>query len=240
MAIQVLKDQKIWFDGYDLTGILNAIALENGCDTPENTVFGQDTHTVIGGLKTVKASVQGFVNASTKDKALFDKIGVGNIPLSFAAQNATEGNPAYSFLTTSSEYTNEGAVGDMFGFKFNAEASSLLTRGTLMENNSAITFTGAGTARQVGAVASGKKIYAILHVLAVNNPVDDLDVTIESNANNSFSGSETTRITFNTMSAIGSQWIELAGPITDTWWRAAYDVAGSTPSFDFIVILAIL
>lgn len=240
MAIQVLKDQKIWFDGYDLTGIINAIALENGCDTPENTVFGQDTHTVIGGLKTVKASVQGFVDASTRDKALFDNIGVGDVPLSFAAQNATEGNTAFSLLVTSSEYSNEGAVGDMLGFKFNAEASGLLTRGTLMENNSAIAATGAGTARQVGAVTSGQKAYAILHVLAVDDPADTLDVTIESDASNSFSGSETTRITFDTMSAIGSQWKELAGPITDTWWRAAYDITGSTPSFDFVVILAIL
>ena len=69
---------------------------------------------------------------------------------------------------------------------------------------------------------------------------DTLDVTIESDATNSFSGGETTRGTFSQISAITSQWLTpVAGAITDTWWRIRYVIAGSSPSYEFIATIGI-
>lgn len=240
MATQILKDQEFWFDGYQLTSMMNALALEYAAELQDNTVFGMDTRSRIGGLKTVAANHQGFVDASDRDALLFNKIGVKDTPMSFAASNGAEGDVAYSFLATQGEYSPGASIGDIFAFSVSAEGSGKLIRGTLMEKNTGISSTGAGTARQLGAISSSQRMYAALHILGVDDPADTLDVTIESDSSNSFSGGETTRITFNQAGAIGAQWIELGGAVTDTWWRVAYTIAGDTPAFDFVVVIGIL
>lgn len=240
MAVQILKNQKVWFGGYQITSMLSALGLEYAAELQDNTVFGMDTRSRLGGLKTVAANHQGYVDASERDALLFNAIGVQNNPMSFAAQDGAEGDVAYSFLANVGEYNPGGQIGDVLPFSVSAEGSGKLVRGTLMENNTGIDASGAGTARQLGAVTSTKKIYAALHVLGVDDPADELDVTIESDSTNSFSGDETSRITFDTASAIGAQWKELPGAVTDTWWRVAYDISGDTPAFDFVVVLGIL
>jgi hypothetical protein len=103
--------------------------------------------------------------------------------------------------------------------------------------------SGNGTARQIGAVASGKALYAALHVISSSGDGSQtLDVEIESDSADDFTGSETSRITFSQVAtSVQSQWGSVDGAITDDWWRAKWTVGGTgSPEFDFVIALGIL
>jgi hypothetical protein len=66
----------------------------------------------------------------------------------------------------------------------------------------------------------------MLHVTEVSAD-DSIVVTIESDDNADFT-SATTRFTFASKAAVGAEYLaRVAGPITDTHWRAVYDVTGA-------------
>lgn len=238
MSTIVLTDQKIWLAGYDLTGDMNALGLDYSAEMQDDTVFGDDTKSMKGGLKMVTASAEGFINTNT-DQPLFDSIGVVDQPFSFAAESA-EGSTAFTFKSVLSEFEPGGTVGEMFGFSSSAAASGSLVRGTLMTNRTETT-TDDGTQRTLGAVVAGESLYAALHVTAVSGTNPTLDVVIESSATGSFAGEETTRITFTQADEITSEWSSVAGAITDTYWRVTWAIGGTdTPTFTFAVISGIL
>jgi hypothetical protein len=241
MAEFVLENAKLWLGGYDLSGDMNALALEYGAETQDNTTFGQDTRTMLGGLKTVRARHEGLWNggADQVDDVLFSQINVANTPMTFGPQTGADGEAGYSFQSKVASYAPGASVGEMFAFNVSAEAAGApLVRGTIM-HNAARTATGNGTARQLGAVAVGQKLYAALHVVAVSGTAPTLDVTVESDDASGFA-SGITRGTFTQATAIGAQWLTpVAGAITDDWWRVGYTIGGTTPSFTFIVIVGI-
>jgi hypothetical protein len=71
---------------------------------------------------------------------------------------------------------------------------------------------------------------------AGTNPT--LDLKIQSDDAQAMS-SPIDRITFDQMTTVGAQWKELAGPITDTWWRVNYTLGGIDPSFVIAVVIGI-
>jgi hypothetical protein len=237
MGVQVLKNQKLWFGGYDLTGEMNALGLDYAADLQDATAFGDATRVRLGGLKTVTAHHEGYFDADPYDQALFSNLGVKDVPMTFGAEGATEGNVGYSFLSSLAEYAPGGSIGEMFAFSVSAEASGSLIRGTLMHLG-AKTATGNGTARQLGAVGASQKLYAALHVTAASGTSPTLDVTVESDDASGFP-SPVTRITFAQKTAIGFEWKELAGAVADDWWRIAWAIGGTGPSFNFTVFLGI-
>lgn len=240
MATLVLKDQKLWFDGYDLSGDMNAIALNYGADMVENTTFGNDTHTMQGGLKTVTMAHEGYWEGGTDnvDDALFNNIAVASKPISIGVEAGADGELGYMMQSLLAEYVPGGAVGEMFAFSLTAEANGDdLVSGTIMHNASR-TSSGNGTARQLGSVAAGQKMYAALHVIAASGTSPTLDVVVESDDNAGMT-SATSQITFDQATAIDGQWKSVAGAITDDYWRINFTIGGTSPSFTFIVTLGI-
>lgn len=237
MAENIMRDHKIWFDGRDLTGAMNSLALEYGADMVEVTAFGDTARNRLGGLKSVTASLDGFYDPDPVDADLFAAIASSDKPFSVAVPPAAEGDVAYTVLAVSGEYSPGAPVGDAFGFSFGMESNSPLVRGTLMHNATRTT-SADGTARQLGAVADGQSLFAALHVLTAGGTAPTLDVTIESDDAMGFA-SPATRITFDQATAIGGQWKSLAGPLTDDWFRVAWSVGGTAPSFQFVVVLGI-
>lgn len=240
MAQSILRNQKILFGGYDLTGTVNSVAVETGCAILDGTVFGDITKNNKAGLLTVGCGIQGFVDLSSIDKALFDSIGVQGKAISIA-DSGTEGATVYFFKGFAGGYNPQGTVGEQFKYSLAAAAEGRMVRGSLMENNTGIIATGNGTARQLGAVSATQKLYAAIHVLGVSGTLPTLDVVIKSDASNDFTGAETQRLAFTQATGITSQIIEVSGAITDTWDKIYWTVGGSgSPSFDFIVALGII
>ncbi len=236
MAETIYRDQKLWFGGYDLTGTMNALGLDCGAESKDNTVFGDDTKSNIGGLKTVAMQCEGLVDTTTYDKVLFDNIGVADVPVSFGS-SGDEGDPAYTFKASLGEYSPGGAVGELLAFSVGGSSTGKLVQGSLMVNGTK-TATADGTARQLGAVSATQKVYAALHVISASD-ADTLDVIVASDDNAGMT-SATTRLTFDQQTAIGSDWQELAGAITDDYWRVSWTITDADPSFQFVVVVAIL
>lgn len=239
MAEQVLKDQALWFGGYDYTGVMNALGLDYGAEMVDVTVFGDQSRGRAGGLKNVAVSHQGLWDGTgVLDQELFDRMGLAAAPMSFAMVDAAEGDVAYSFLAALGEYAPGGAVGDALAFSVSAEGAGDLVRGTLM-HNATRGATGNGTGRQIDAVAAGQKLYGALHVLSASGTAPTLDVTVESDDNAGFT-SAVTQFTFAQQTAVGFEWAApVDGPITDDWWRLVYTIGGAGPSFQFVGILGI-
>lgn len=238
MAERILADQKLWMGGYDFTGIISQMGLSYGAEMVDRSAFGSGFRRRMGGLKTVAMQHEGFFDGDPYDAALFANIGVSDVPASIAAEDASEGSVAFTFRALIGEYTPEGAVGDAFKFSVSADASQgPLVRGTLM-HDAARTTSADGTGQQLGAVAADQSLYGALHVVSAAGTAPTLDVTVESDDNAGFT-TAVTRLTFAQKAGIGSEWLSLAGPVTDDWWRVSWALGGTAPDFTFALILGI-
>lgn len=238
MAHIVLKDARVYLGGLDLSGHSNQVAMDYSAAVLPDTHFNSGgAETKVPGLLNVTAQVQGFVDLDLSDKPIFEKIGVADELLSLAA-SLVEGSAAYSFRANLANYSPGAQVGQLLAFSLQAEGTSKPLRGRLMLAGQK-TDSGAGSPRQLGTVADGRSIHAVLHVLAIGGTNSTVDVALESDPTGDFDGSETTRITFDRMTQTGAQLKSAAGPIIDPWWRVTYTIGGTSPSVLLAVIVAI-
>lgn len=237
MAHQVIQDARLYLAGYNLSGDVNACALDYSADMVDDSAIVDTSHSRLGGLKVVTMQLDGYFEGTDIDAALFNRIGVANEVVSIIpAGQAIDGGRAFTFKSNLAEYSPGAQLGDIFAFTVTAEATERLVRGTLMINATA-TASGNGTGQQLGAVSASQTLYAALHVLSAS-AADTLDVIVQSDDASGFA-TPINRITFTQATAIGAQWQTLTGPITDNWWRINYTIGGTAPSFTFAVILGI-
>jgi len=234
MAVEVLTNAKLFFDGYDFSGDMNALAITYGADLLDNTTFGNTTHRRLGGLKTLQAQHEGFYEAQNVDKPIFDNLAIIDKPMTISPKGGAEGDLAYSFLSVLGGYQQGGQIGEVLPFSVSVDASGDLIRGTILAKVTSAA-SGQTTAQNLGSVSAAQKLYGILHV--TNAAGTSLDVKIQSDDASGFP-SALDRITFAQKTAIGSEWaIPVAGAISDTWWRIDYTIVGG--SFTFNVVLGI-
>jgi len=245
MAVFVQTDCRLWLDGHDYSGKSNALAVTYGAEMQDDTVYGDDTRSRAGGLKTVLAEAEGFVDyspdATNIDEVVFGRVGTADTIMTFAP-TGTEGDKAFGFEANIGTYEVGGVLGELAPFSLSAEGSGGvdgLVEGTILANGTKTT-TADGTGFQVGAVSASQFVYAHMHVFSVSAS-DTLDVVIESDATDAWSGAETTRFTFSQATASNTvQWASrVAGAITDPWWRATWTIGGSDTSMQFAVVLGI-
>lgn len=233
MSELVHTDCKLWLDGYDLSGSMNAIAVNYSADVLECTTFGDDTHKNLGGLKNVDAAHEGYWDSATLDPLLFNNMGVSDKPMTISPTDGADGAPAYFFKSNQATYSTGGAVGEVLPFSVAGQLSDGdLVRGTILLNIASVSSSGNGAGIQIGAVSATQSVHASLHVLGAGTT---LDVVVQSDADNTFA-TPTDQITFTQASAIGSEILSAAGAVTDTWWRINYTVSGS---FSFVVAIGI-
>lgn len=239
MSSEIIKSQLVLWDGYNLTTDLFSVVLDVSVDALDNTTLGCTNRSNAPGLKTATVQVEGYYNSTDYDAALASTI-AGSDKLITVCRNSTEGALAYFLNSVHASYEPlKGNVGELAGFSAGGvNRRQPLCRGNLLFNQSSLSSSSNGTGQQLGAVLSTQTVYAGLHVLAVDDPADTLDVVIQSDDNGSFT-SATNRITFTQASAIGSEFKTLAGAITDDYWRVNYTITGSTPSFAAVVVMAI-
>lgn len=237
MAVQIWQDCRLLLAGYDLSGVMNALAIDYGAELQDNTVFTNTTRSRLGGLKTVTLQHEGFFDGVDIDAALFSRIGTAGEVMTLAPGSLAAGNRVFTIQSALAEYMPGGAVGEMFAFSVSGESSGPLVRGTVLFNDTA-TATGSGAGQNLGAATSAQRVYAALHVLAASGTSPSLTVRVQSDADNTFA-SPVDQITFNAATAIGAQFSSVAGPVTDAFWRVDYTIAGTSPSFNFVVVLGI-
>jgi hypothetical protein len=222
--------------------------LEVGCNTktwnaPAVSVAQLDTTAVcttgwvsmIGGLKsyTWSASLMQDFDALGLDAREYALLGAA-APTTLLPAGTTAGSLAYLLDALTLEYTPiEATVGDLAMSTLSGSGRGAAARGLLMHDlATARTSSGSGTARQLGAVAAGQRIYGALHVTAASGTAPNLVVKLQSSATEG--GSYVDRVTFSAATAAGAnQFASTLGAITDTWWRTNWTVSGTGPSFTF-------
>jgi len=238
MAELVLTNCKLWYGGYDMSGNMNALALNTGAEILDKTAFGATARARIAGLKTTEMQHEGFFSAEVggPDEELFNAVGSTALPMSAAPDAGADGDIAYMTNVVSGQYTPGAAVGEVMAFSISAEvASDNLAKGTVM-HNATRTAAGSGTARQLGAVSATQKMQAAIHVTAINGGT--LTVLIKSDDNSGMT-SAVTQHTFTAVTAVGGEWIiPIDGAITDDYWQITWTYAGT--SVDFVVVLGII
>lgn len=239
----VLRDCKFFWGGYDLTGDTNKIDLVANAAMLDNTVFGDSALSRAKGLEDIKLAAQGFLNlgAGKLEEALLTDFTLQDVPVTIGLLTGAEGEAGHFFLGNHSNFKSGGAVGDMLPYSVDVIGrGTKLCRGNILQNGIE-TVTGTSTPFNLGLVASGKKLYGVLHVVAVSGTLPTLDVIIQSDALETFL-SPATRITFIQKTVIGYQWATpVDGPIADDiWWRISFTIGGTTPSFTLICAIAIL
>lgn len=248
MAIGALFNVELLADGVDLTTRNNKVELGSDAEELDVTCFkpvndpDSGWKEVIPGLRSTAIAAEGFWEAgdsSKVDDSMFAGHGSTHAVIACPVGSGVASTSYFSKFMRA-RYVFTGELGQAGKWTFAASGTWPLLRGPVLHPAAtARTATGDGTAVEHIAVASGKTLYAAMCVKTVAGTNPTLDVVIESDASNDFSGSETTRITFDQATAIGGQVKTASGPITDTWYRVAYTVGGSDPSMNFVVAIGV-
>jgi hypothetical protein len=244
MPKTVLTNVRCFAVGVDLTGNSNKIELSSEVEAKESTNYGsQAWKEFVGGIGSAEISGEGQWEAfdvTKVDDASWAQLG-GVGPWSVSANSsAAVGDLAYFTQALRSDYKLFGEVGEVAPWTSTAKSAWPLVRGQFAHPpGTARTATGVGTGLNVGAVAAGKRMYASLHVLSAAGTTPSITARVESSVDNTFS-SPTARLTFAAATAVGGQTLRTAGTaITDPWWRVAWTISGTTPSFLFAAALGI-
>ncbi len=245
MAKDVFTNAKILLGGYDISGDHNEINAIYSADQVEANAFGLTGVRRFGGFKSLAVDMTGYWECdgtSAIDDILQPLVGSADNVFSFSPTGGAVNENAISTVVTGFEYKPGGSIGKMIGINsaFFSQGTKVV-RGRVLATG-AKSLTGNGTAYENGEVAAGKYLYGILHVTATSGSGDrSIDVAIQSAAASNFA-SPTTRISFTqvTTSVTAQFATPVAGEITDTWWRAQWGIAGTTPSFTVHVIMAII
>ncbi|MDQ0992164.1 hypothetical protein [Streptomyces sp. V3I7] len=244
MSKTVLTNVRCFAAGLDLTSSSNKIELSSEVEEKESTNYAsQGWKEVLGGLASAEISGEGqweAADATKVDDASWAQFG-GVGPWSISANNAANvGDLAYFTQALRCDYKLFDAVGEVAPWSSTAKSNWPLVRGQFAHSpGTARTATGTGTGLNLGAVAAGRRLHAALHVLSVAGTTPSITARVESSVDNTFA-SPTTRLTFTAATAVGGQILRTAGTaITDPWWRVAWTISGTTPSFLFTAALGI-
>lgn len=241
MAVLAYKNAKVLYGSYDLSGDLNSAALHLMTDIQERTTFASGGYKQrIQTLTDSNVNVAGIWGGPV-DAALFGQL--SNVNGNMVSLSPTGAVGSTGFMVSSLGATYDpvsGKVGDVLKFNFTAQGNGTVYRGTVLENSSKSATGNGGTGQNLGAVLAGKSLYAGLHVSAITGTsTPTFSSFIESGADGTFA-SPVTRITFSPVTAVGSQFLSVAGPITDVQFRLNYTLSGTTPNFTIFLTLAIV
>lgn len=235
MAKFVLLGVRAFASGVDLTSASNKVELMAEYEEKDSTNYASGGYKeVMAGLGSSSLSAEGQWEAgdsSKVDDAVWAAAG-GVGPWTVGPVGAAVGDLAYFTNALTSSYKLGDAVGEIAPWAAAAKGSWPVVRGQIAHPpGTARTATGTGTGVQLGAVATGKRLYAALHVLSATGTTPSITARVESAPDNTFA-SPTTQLTFAAATAAGGQILRTGGTaITDTWYRLAWTITGTSPSF---------
>lgn len=239
-----MLDCRLFTGGADLSGSTNKIEVSAEVADKSTINFRSGGwEEVLGGLSKTGLSGEGQWEAGDPgmvDDAAWAALG-GLGAWTACPADATVGALAYLTNAMTGTYKLGGSVGDVAPWSAEAKGTWPLVRGVVAHPpGTPRTVTGTGTAQQLGAVPTGKHLYAALHVLSVaGTAAPTITVGIESDADSGFAD-PATAAEFTAATARGGQILRAAGPVTDEWFRPVWTITGTAPSFLFALALGIM
>jgi hypothetical protein len=230
VALENFYDAEILAGPWRISGDANEVSVEQKQDTLECTRFGNTEHRYHPGLQSIEISGKGYVNfdGSTTpvglDSALTAEISASAKAFT-VAEKTTDGAIAYLAKTVQEMYSWDLKQAELGRFDFKVKGNHRHARGKIILPLTSRTVSGTGTIFQLGALTATQRLVAALHVTEFVGT--SLDVVIKSNDTNNTT-TPTTRITFDQLTAAGSDFDEVAGAITDTYWYAEFTFVGTS------------
>ena len=235
MAVNVIRDAQIHMDERNLTGDMNACAINFAAEMLDNTRLGDTTRVKIGGLKSLVVNAEGFFDPATSEGFMFDRIGGGQDALTIGVDGAADEDPCYLMQVESSEYNPFGVgIGELNKFSFAAEASDApLIRGQIAKNATGIAASATGPAIQLGALSATQILYLTEHIEAFTGT--SIQIDIESDDHEGMT-SAIVRASLPARSAVGGFFTAAITEtaVADDWWRISYTVVGGAPDIDLV------
>jgi hypothetical protein len=236
----LMNDLGVWLGGYDISGSGNACRFGLKNAEVNDARWGDTLDAKYPGVLSPEVSISGFYDSSaagTADRVIAARIAAAQAswpltlcpPQAPSAAAAADGNICYTITGAEFAYDLGARHGESMPYTLNRKPKSggSVARQRILLAKASRAATANGTGRELGAISATQRMVAVLHVFAVDGGT--WTVTIESDDNSNFT-SATTRITFTGATDVTREVAVLAGPITDTHWRAVLTetAAGTT------------
>lgn len=240
MAKLTLRDAKIWFGQYDLSGHHNQLSLQATKAIQDSTAMGATWSTNLAGVLGASFSGGGFWDMTSPVSPDYEyynaTIGATSKIITLSADGGNDGEVAYTMQALNGEYTGFGAHGDPAPFAVNATADGILVRGIVLGNTSQ-TGTASGAAVLYLPVTAGQTLYAALHVFAMS--ATNATMIIEKDTTDAFGDADTV-ISFTSITAATSEWKTYTTAHVDTYYRYRISVWGGAGTITFAVAIGIV
>lgn len=242
----VLKNTKIYIEGYDLSGIYNNVNVNFAGELKDKTSFGSSARKRIPGLFSVDISGQGFHDASSQysgDKTQWDSVASTGEVFSVVPQGTGLGNIAYSANKLSYEYNPSFQIGEIASINFACYGDGPLVRQRVMESGSISTALSA-TVRNIGLRAPLENLYVAYHNITGTTAAGEaIVVKVQTASSSGFSSttlSTALKLTSVTTTPHTAQWKSTQHSTAHTWYRVSVASSGTTDgSINGILLLGI-
>lgn len=227
----LLSDALIVIGPYNISGDANEVKVEQKNDMLESTVFGHTEHRFVAStLRELSAEGKGFVQfddvsvPKAVDYNLFNELNATEKALTIGQ---TKSDGAYCFLGKGlvadySPHLKVDALGE-FTFKLQGNRN---TRGRVaLPLVSRTATSGNGTIYQMGALSATQKMVITVHVVAFTGTT--LTLNVNSNDTNNTT-TPTLRQAFSGITGVTSNFAEVSGAITDTFWYVDWTFTGTS------------
>lgn len=243
------KETELFLCEFDISCFVNNIDLTQDIDLPEVTTFCDDTRRYINGLKNATGSIGGFIDddADTGIDAILQA--TFNVPTSSIWTDAPNGfavgNIAYLFRALINSYNTTQPVDGVQAFTADLQLDGDLSRGFSLHANAAETASQNGNGVDLqnaqgydGAVTSTTGYVAHLHVCAVSGTTPTIDVAVQDSSDDmAYSDLD---LVFAQATGVSCERLEQSpgGETVDQFIRSEWVIAGTDPSFTFVVAYA--
>jgi hypothetical protein len=234
-----LSNMAIWLGGYDHSAEENSCNFSVANAEEPDATFGDVLEAKYPGLLIPSVDLAGrwSAGALSPDATYFPRVSsdVTAWPLTMcppaapAATPGADGNLAYTVI--GAQFAYEAMVGEhgkLLGFKLKTlpRSTGTVNRGTVMLPKAQVAATTTGTARQLGALSASQRMIVTLHAFAING--GSWVLTVESDNAVGFPTPAVRATLTAVTSAPNRLTTEIAGPVTDDYWRVVLTKTGGT------------
>ena len=226
MAELVLKNTKIYFKGYDMSGQMNNVSLTINSELLDKTVFGSSFRKRKHGLKSLELTGSGFWDASTgnnmPDDILQPEVGSSTEEIMTVNPEGSVGSLAVLTKGIIASYSPGGSVGELMGFDFAGQSYGVAAKGKMVRNTT-ISGNGNSTIISLDRSSNTRKLYAAMHVITdTTDGAQYQSVSIQVADSSDFASNVSSHLQFGTTidnnDAGTAQWASTVAS-TDQYYR---------------------
>lgn len=242
MAKEVIKNASLFLHSKQLASNTNQIEFTETAEKVTTTNFASGGwEESLAGLRSTELSCELMLEDAAEPELTLNGLVENGTEVPFSVTKTyppVAGDVCWFASVIALYLTLKAVLGQLWAgsMKFGNRAHAV--RGKIVEYNAARSTTGTSASLTMPAAATGERLWIAVHVTAVSGTTPTLDLILQSDADSGY-GSPTTRITVPQFTLVGSYITYLAGPVTDVEYRISATVAGTTPSFTYMVAIGI-